>query len=143
MATLALLLVLNAGPAQAATRTVCAVGCTHTTIQAAIDTADNGDTILVTDGTFVENLVITRSLTLLGGYTGLPGDTTSRTPRATIIDGGVAGSVVYIGGANVTAIATFTTSSTPRSISSATSSTATPPAATMAGCTLRACTMAR
>lgn len=51
-------------------------------LQTAIDNADPGDVIRVEAGTFTENLVITKSLTLEGGYNS---GFTSRTPRATAI----------------------------------------------------------
>jgi pectin methylesterase-like acyl-CoA thioesterase len=58
---------LGSGPAQAATLTV-GSGGTYATIQAAIDAANSGDTIQVRNEIFNESLVITKSLTLLGGY---------------------------------------------------------------------------
>ncbi len=39
-----------------ATMTVCASGCTYTTIQAAIDASSNGETITVKNGTYSENI---------------------------------------------------------------------------------------
>jgi hypothetical protein len=51
-------------------------------IQVAIGNADAGDVIRVEAGVFAENLVITKSLTLEGGYNS---DFTSRTPRTTVI----------------------------------------------------------
>ena len=56
------------------THTVCASGCDHEIIQKAVVAAAAGDTILVADDSFNEVVVITKSLTLMGGYTGLPGD---------------------------------------------------------------------
>lgn len=50
--------------AGAATLTVCAEGCDHTTIQAAVDAAAAGDTIVVEDGSYPENVTIDRSLSL-------------------------------------------------------------------------------
>jgi hypothetical protein len=44
------------------------LGLPFQTIQHAIGTATDGDTILVAFGTYTENLVITESLTLRGGY---------------------------------------------------------------------------
>jgi hypothetical protein len=51
-------------------------------IQVAIGNADAGDVIRVEAGVFTENLVITKSLTLEGGYNS---SFTSRTPRTTVI----------------------------------------------------------
>ena len=51
---------------QAATLTVCPIGCGFTSIQAAINAASNGDTINVGPATYVEQLVITKKLNLLG-----------------------------------------------------------------------------
>ncbi len=70
---------------------------TYATIQAAIDATNPGDTIQVRDETFNESLVITKSLTLLGGYEAGFG---SRTPRSTTV-GNVAARVIDIQGAGI------------------------------------------
>ena len=95
--TLILLVALNSGSARAATLTVGSDG-TYATIQAAIDAANPGDTIQVRNETFNESLIITKSLTLLGGYEVGFG---SRTPRSTTVDGGAAGRVIAIQGAGI------------------------------------------
>lgn len=84
-------------------RTVCpeapADGCTYATIQGAIDDAEVGDVIrVVGNNVYVENLIITKSLTLLGGCTNAA--CAVRLPRffATTIDGDGAGRVITIDG---------------------------------------------
>ncbi|MCG2826452.1 MAG: right-handed parallel beta-helix repeat-containing protein [Thermoplasmatales archaeon] len=57
----------------------------YDTIQEAIDDANTGDTIEVSDGTYYENIVIDKTLTLIG-----------EDRNNTIIDGSGAGDVVYI-----------------------------------------------
>ncbi|HOO53398.1 MAG TPA: NosD domain-containing protein [Methanothrix sp.] len=57
----------NSGPL---TFTVCASGCDYTSIQAAINAACPGDTIEVWSGTYYENVVVNKSLTLRGMDTG-------------------------------------------------------------------------
>lgn len=52
-------LLVGDGVVEAATRTVCASGCQYTAVQAAIDAAGPGDTILLRAGeTFISNLVL-------------------------------------------------------------------------------------
>jgi nitrous oxidase accessory protein NosD len=58
--------VAAAPAAEAATHTVCAKGCSSSTIQGAIGLAAAGDTIDVRPGTYAENVVVDRSLTLRG-----------------------------------------------------------------------------
>jgi nitrous oxidase accessory protein len=62
----------------------------YTTIQGAIDAAHNGDTIQVQIGTYPENIVIDKQLTLISS------DTTN-----TVIDGGKKGHVIEIKSNNV------------------------------------------
>ena len=93
-ATLALIL-LFLGPdlAQATSHDVNA----GDSIQAAIDNASPGDTVRVAQGTFTESLLITKSLTLLGGYTDFGAG--SRTPRTTLLQ--PSGRGIEIAGAGI------------------------------------------
>lgn len=69
---------LAASPASAATRTVCAVGCDFTSIQAAVTAASAGDTVTIAAGTYNENaIVVSKPLSIVGAGRG-----------QTIIDGG-------------------------------------------------------
>ncbi len=92
------------GPAVAANTCVApggSGGC-FSTIQAAVNAASIGDTVSVVAGIYTENIVITKNLTLLGGFDNAPPDA-ARTPRSTIINGGAAGVVISItNSANVT-----------------------------------------
>ena len=58
--------VAGAGTAQAATTKVCPSGCFFSSIQAAINAAPTGATIVVGEGSYYENLVINKPLTLRG-----------------------------------------------------------------------------
>ena len=80
-------------------------GC-FSTVQAAVNAVGNGETVRVVAGTYNENVVINKSLTLLGGFT----DTslTSRTPRTSIIDGGGVGPVIRITNGAIVIIDGFT-----------------------------------
>ena len=73
-------------PLQAATITVADAGADHTSIQAAIDAANNGDEIIVSPGTYVENINFNGKAITVRSASGDPADT--------IIDGGGNGSVV-------------------------------------------------
>ena len=53
-----------------ATITVCHSGCDYTSIQAAVDAADSGDTIEVHSGTYYENVDVNKTLILKGVDTG-------------------------------------------------------------------------
>jgi nitrous oxidase accessory protein NosD len=59
-----------AGPALAAKKTVCMSGCAFSSIQSAINAATPGATITIGTGTYVENVVVSKSLTLQGYGTG-------------------------------------------------------------------------
>lgn len=56
----------GAGAASAAMKTVCAKGCAFTGIQAAINAASPGDTITIASGSYEENVVVNKSVTLAG-----------------------------------------------------------------------------
>ena len=75
---------------RAATLIVCPAG-PHTTVQAAIDSANPGDTINVWSGTYNERVTINKSITLKGN-----GST------ETIIDGQALGDAIQIKAPNVT-----------------------------------------
>ena len=51
-------------------RTVCLNGCNYTTIGAAIEAAEDGDVVEVGSGTYNENVVVDKSITLRGVNTG-------------------------------------------------------------------------
>jgi parallel beta-helix repeat protein len=71
--------------AQAATLDVCPSGCTYSSIQDAIDAAVDGDTVLVDDGTYTENInFLGKAITVIS----------VNGPESTIIDGNASGSVV-------------------------------------------------
>jgi len=58
---------LSVAPAaQASIITVCASGCDHATIQAAVDAASSGDVISVSAGTYVESVNVNKALSLIG-----------------------------------------------------------------------------
>lgn len=90
---------ITAPAAPASDRTV-GNGCTYPTIAAAITAANPGDRLLIEGGvTFTENIVVGKSLTLLGGYPNCASGSKNRT----VINGNAAGRTVIIyGGPNVT-----------------------------------------
>jgi|SRR5579872_1297809 len=74
------------GSSAAAELHVCHSGCGYDSLQGAVDVARSGDTIKIGAGTYVENVLIDKSLTLQG-----------KSEDSTTIDGGLAGPVFRIG----------------------------------------------
>lgn len=82
---LALALGLWASPlVMASTPLTVGPGGDYATIQAAIDAARDGDVIAIRSGVYNENLVINKSVTLLGGFNST---FSNRTPRTTTVNG--------------------------------------------------------
>ena len=85
-------------PATAATVSVCRSGCMYSLIEEGIAAADDGDTVLVGEGTYVENIIVDGLSVTLRSVSG---------PASTVIDGSARrnpdyGSVVAVmNGANV------------------------------------------
>ena len=82
-------------------------GCTYESIQEAIDVAEPGDTIRVAQGVYTENLVVTKDLTLLGGFES-SGWTRDIELYETSIDGNRSGSVISVTNGCSTIIDGFT-----------------------------------
>jgi parallel beta-helix repeat protein len=62
----AFLLVLSGSVNGATIYTVCSSGCDFTSIQVAVNAASNGDTIQVQAGTYIENVVVNKSVNIIG-----------------------------------------------------------------------------
>ncbi len=75
-------------------------GVCYDKIQTAVDAVNSGETVRVWSGTYNENVIISKSVTLLGGCDNAA--CTSRTPYGSIINGGGAGSVISITNGAVT-----------------------------------------
>jgi uncharacterized repeat protein (TIGR01451 family) len=79
---------------QAAELRVCASACPYPSIQAAIDAASSGDTIKVAQGTYYENLFVTKTIILLGGYS--TSDWNTQGPASSTIINGSGNSVIQV-----------------------------------------------
>lgn len=96
LSVLIVLLMLLWGKVFSGTLNVCIQGCPYSSVQAAINAAQNGDVIRVAQGRYVENLVINKNITLNGGYSGPPNWDRDIDAYETILDGNGAGSVMRI-----------------------------------------------
>jgi len=88
-------LVIVAAPLSAATIDVPA---DHATIQAAVNAASPGDTIVVAAGTYNEFVTITKSLTLLGEQAGVDARTGRPLASESIVDGSGLAGVIWVNG---------------------------------------------
>ena len=66
IALLGILILVPTPSVWAASRTVCATGCDHTTIGAAISNAAPDDDIYIGPGTYTENITVNKNLKLIG-----------------------------------------------------------------------------
>lgn len=80
---------------------VCETDCLFSSVQDAIDAADPGDTIFVCPGTYNENLLIDKDLTIVGAGQG------AAPSNNTIVDGSGSQSVIRVEGAGVLAALRF------------------------------------
>ncbi|MGO9488850.1 MAG: nitrous oxide reductase family maturation protein NosD [Solirubrobacteraceae bacterium] len=85
-------------------RTVCASGCPYTSIQAAIEAATPGATITIGPGTYTENVVITKPLTLAGSGTATVIEPATANPICSpgSLCGGAASNIVLVQANDVT-----------------------------------------
>jgi hypothetical protein len=63
--TTLLLLFLSLHVVHASVITICETGCDNSSIQEGVDFASSGDTILVGDGTYTENIDVTKSVNIM------------------------------------------------------------------------------
>ncbi len=92
-----------AGPAFAK-KTVCSSGCTYSSIQSAISAASEGATISIAKGTYVENLVVNKPVTLMGSGAGTVIEPATSKPvcEGGSLCGGTASNVILVEADNVT-----------------------------------------
>ncbi len=98
LAVMLALMALGVGVAHAANITVCPSGCDHSTIQAAVDSASDGDTIVMAAGLYREDVRISKALVLQGA--GSDNTIIEGTARQAVIMIG-AGATVSISGVTV------------------------------------------
>jgi nitrous oxidase accessory protein NosD len=93
-----------ASSAWASGKTVCAKGCSFTSIQAAIDAASPGATITIGAGTYVENVVVDKPLTLQGAgrHTTIEPATSNPVCEGGSLCGGTASNIVLVEANDVT-----------------------------------------
>ena len=60
----------------------------YATIQAAVDAAEAGDTVLVLEGSYAEVVTVDKALTILGAQAGVSGDDAGRGSGESTVDGG-------------------------------------------------------
>jgi len=93
-----------ASSAWAASKTVCAKGCSFTSIQTAINAASPGATITIGAGTYVENVVVDKPLTLQGAgrHTTIEPATSNPVCEGGSLCAGTASNIVLVEASNVT-----------------------------------------
>jgi nitrous oxidase accessory protein NosD len=93
-----------AGPASAMNPTVCPSGCNFSSIQSAINAATNGQTLTIGAGTYRENVVVDRPLTLKGAGTGTVIEPATSNPICSpgSLCGGAASNIILVQADNVT-----------------------------------------
>jgi nitrous oxidase accessory protein NosD len=92
------------GSASASSKTVCAKGCAFTGIQAAINAASPGATITIAAGTYTENVVVDKPLTLQGAgrHTTIEPATSNPACAGGSLCGGTASNIVLVEASDVT-----------------------------------------
>ncbi|MGE5219265.1 MAG: nitrous oxide reductase family maturation protein NosD [Chloroflexota bacterium] len=92
--------------ATAGTLSVCPSGCSYSTIQSAINAAFSGDTVFVGSGTYVENVVIDKPLTLRGAKQNaviiVPAISNPNPCAGSSLCGGTASNIILVQADNVT-----------------------------------------
>ncbi len=94
----------GASSASAMKSTVCPSGCAFTSIQSAINAASPGATITIGNGTYTENVVVNKSVTLRGSGTGTVIEPATSNPICSpgSLCGGAASNIILVQADNVT-----------------------------------------
>jgi Periplasmic copper-binding protein (NosD) len=94
----------TAGSAWAMKKTVCASGCQYTSIQAAVNAASEGATITIGNGTYAENVVVNKPLTLQGSGKSTVVEPAVSNPACTggSLCGGAASNIILVQANDVT-----------------------------------------